>query len=190
MRARGALPSIVAAIAAATAPASAAAALPPTLGPGGCYDPTQANADYEAYGPTDVNVQAGNGRVTVNENPAGTITVFKYPDPSLFNLVKYFGLGRDANGDVEVQYPNEGNFAGVRWTTRAGKHGFAWLRDWHSQQRYLSPDSPVPVTSYRSPLKLGLRVRDTDLAPPARSRFIRQFRVTRLGGSPVRSASL
>src|SRR3954465_4256188 len=95
------------------APSAVAFSLPPTLGPGGCYDPTQANADYEAYGPTDVNVQAGNGRVTVNENAAGTITLFKYPTPSLYNLVKYFALRRDAAGHVQVQYPNEGSFAGI-----------------------------------------------------------------------------
>ena len=66
----------------------------------GCYDPTKPDADYEAYGPTDVNVQAGNGSVTVGENAAGTITVFKYPNPSLYNLVKYFALSRDAKGRV------------------------------------------------------------------------------------------
>src|SRR6059058_256948 len=109
MRIRGAL---LAATAVCVAVAPADAALPPTLGPGGCYDPTQSNADFEAYGPTDVNVQAGNGRVTVNENTAGTITVFKYPIPSLYNLVKYFTLKRDAAGHVQVQYPNEGSFAG------------------------------------------------------------------------------
>src|SRR5919197_668934 len=98
MRARGALALLVLSLAAVVASAQAAAALPPTLGPGGCYDPSQANADYEAYGPTDVNVQAGNGRVTVNENSAGTITVFKYPNPSLYNLVKYFTLDRDDRG--------------------------------------------------------------------------------------------
>ena len=94
MRTRGGLIVALAALAAASAGAgpARAAILPPTLGPGGCDDPTQGNADFEAYGPTDVNVQAGNGRVTVNENAAGTITVFKYPDPSLFNLVKYFAI--------------------------------------------------------------------------------------------------
>ena len=65
----------LAALALFAAPA-AAVVLPPTLGQGGCYDPTQSNADFEAYGPTDVTVQAGNNRVTVNENAAGTITVF------------------------------------------------------------------------------------------------------------------
>src|SRR2546421_12529170 len=125
MRARGALPLIIAAIAAALAPGTAAAALPPTLGPGGCYDPSQANADFEAYGPTDVNVQAGNGRVTVNENATGTITVFKYPNPSLYNLVKYFAVKRYPDGRGQAQFPNEGSFAGIRYTTRRGQTGFS-----------------------------------------------------------------
>ncbi|MDX6636870.1 MAG: glucoamylase, partial [Solirubrobacterales bacterium] len=149
-----------------TAAAGASGAiLPPSLGPGGCDDPTQGNADFEAYGPTDVNAQAGNGRVTVNVNAAGTITVFKYPDPSLYNLVKYFAVHRSKRGRVQVQYPNEGSFAGIRYSTGAGKTRFAWLRDWRARQRYASPNTPVPVTTYRSPRDLGLRVRDTDLAP-------------------------
>src|SRR6476469_7696923 len=80
---------------------------PPTLGPGGCYDPTQSNADFEAYGPTDVNAQAGNNRVTVNENATGTITVWKYPNPSLYNQIKYFAASRDAKGQVHTRFPNE-----------------------------------------------------------------------------------
>src|SRR5262245_39932945 len=177
--------------AALVGPAGASAlGRPPILGPGGCYDPTQSNADYEAYGPTDVNVQAGNGRVTVNENAAGTITVFKYPDPSLFNLVKYFTLKRDANGQVEVQYPNEGSFAGIRYVTSDATRGFAWLRQWRSTQRYDSPDTAVPVTIYRSPPQLGLKVTDVDVAPPGFSRFVRDFWVQRAKGSPVRSASI
>jgi hypothetical protein len=191
MRVRGALIAAltVAGIAggAGTAPA---AILPPTLGPGGCDDVTQGNADYEAYGPTDVNAQAGNGRVTVNENAAGTVTVFKYPDPSLFNLVKYFALHRDANGHVDVQYPNEGAFAGIRYRTRNGRSGFAWLRDWRARQRYDSPDTPVPVTTYHSPKRLGLRITDMDVAPPHTARFVRDYRILRRPGSPVRSASL
>src|SRR2546421_6171232 len=129
--------------------------LPPRLGPGGCYDPTQSNADFEAYGPTDVNAQAGNGRVTVNENAAGTITVFKYPNPSLYNQVKYFTVSRDARGRVRTRFPNEGSFAGIRWRTRRGT-GFAWLRNWAARQGWESPDGPVPVTRYRSPKRPGL----------------------------------
>src|SRR5437764_908387 len=115
-------------------PAAEAVSPPPTLGPGGCYDPTQSNADFEAYGPTDVDVQAGNNRVTVNENAAGTITVLKYPNPSLYNQIKYFAVSRDSAGHVHTRFPNEGSFAGIRWRGRRGE-GFAWLRDLKTRQR-------------------------------------------------------
>src|SRR3954451_23828793 len=124
---------------------SHAFSVPPTLGSGGCYDPTQSNADFEAYGPTDVNAQAGNNRVTVNENAAGTIPVFKYPTPSLYNQVKYFAVSRDAAGRVHPRFPNEGSFGGIRWRTRRGA-GFAWLRDWRKSQSWDSADLPVPLT--------------------------------------------
>src|SRR3989440_12801743 len=94
------------------APAQAFA-VPPTLGAGGCYDPTQSNADFEAYGPTDVDAQAGNNRVTVNENAAGTITVFKYPNPSLDNQIKYFTVSRDARRRGQTRFTNEAGFAGI-----------------------------------------------------------------------------
>src|SRR5947207_13697848 len=77
--------------------------LPPTLGPGGCYDPTQSNADFEAYGPTDLNAQAGNGRVTVNENAAGTITVLTYPNPNLHNQVKNCTGSRDTRSPAPTR---------------------------------------------------------------------------------------
>jgi hypothetical protein len=173
---------VVAICVAAGAPAAADARV--------CVDFSQANADFEAYGPTDVNVQAGNGRVTVDENAAGTLTVFKFPNPSLYNLVKYFAIGRDAAGRVEVEYPNEGSFAGIRYTTRSGATGFAWLRNWRSGQRYDSTDTPVPVTTFRSPRRLGLTVTNLDLAPPGEDRFVREFWVSRSPRSPVRSASL
>jgi hypothetical protein len=164
-------------------------AVPPTLGPGGCYDPTQSNADFEAYGPTDVSAQAGNNRVTVNENAAGTITVFKYPNPSLYNQVKYFAVSRDADGRVHNRFPNEGSFAGIRWQTRHGT-GFTWLRDWPATQGWDSSDLPVPVTRYRSPSSLGLSVTVFDLAPPGTDAFVREVWVTRSRRSPVRQASI
>ena len=163
--------------------------LPPTLGPGGCYDPTQSNADFEAYGPTDVNAQAGNGRVTVNENAAGTITVFKYPNPSLYNQVKYFTVSRDARGRAHTRFPNEGSFAGITWRGRRGS-GFAWLRDWRASQGWDSGDLPVPVTRYRSPKALGLSVTVIDLAPPGRDTLVREFWVRRSPDSPVRHAAI
>jgi hypothetical protein len=181
----------LAALAFALLPAADAHAFspPPTLGHGGCYDPTQSNADFEAYGPTDVNVQAGNNRVTVDENHAGTVTVFKYPNPSLYNQIKYFTVSRDARGRVHNRFPNEGSFAGIRWRTKRGT-GFAWLRDWRARQGWDSSDLPVPVTRYRSPAKLGLSVTAIDLAPPGRDAFVRELWVRRAPKSPVRSATL
>jgi hypothetical protein len=180
---------VAVAVVLAAAPSANALSLPPTLGPGGCYDATQANADFEAYGPTDVNAQAGNGHVTVDENAAGTITVFKYPNPSLYNQIKYFAVSRDAQGRVHTRFPNEGSFAGIGWRTRKGT-GFAWLRDWRATQGWDSPDLPVPVTTYRSPKRLGLSVTLFDFAPPGGDAFVREIWVRRSLHSPVRSAWL
>ena len=173
-------------------PAANAAAFspPPTLGKGGCYDPTQSNADFEAYGPTDVNVQAGDNHVTVNENTGGTITVFKYPNPSLYNQIKYFTVSRDQRERAHTRFPNEGSFAGIRWRTRKGGNGFAWLRSWRVTQGWDSSDLPVPVTRYRSPRKLGLSVTVFDLAPPGTDTFVREIWVRRARRSPVRRAWL
>jgi GH15 family glucan-1,4-alpha-glucosidase len=154
-----------------------------------CYNPFQANADYEAYGPTDVNAQAGNGRVTVGENAAGTLTVFKYPNPSYYNQVKYLATGRDAQGRAQPQFPNDGSFAGLRYQTRAGT-GFSWLRDWSTTQTYDSADTAVPVTTYSSPAPLGITVTDIDVAVPGTSSFVREYWVTRQPGSPVSAARL
>src|SRR3954452_6827284 len=140
MRAAWWLPAAVAFLAAGHASGYSA---PPTICQGGCYDPTQSNAGFEAYGPTDVNAQAGNNRITANENALGTLTVLKYPDPSLYNQIKYFAVSRDAKGIVHTRFPNEGSFAGISWKTAAGKAGFAWLRDWRTTQGWDSADLPV-----------------------------------------------
>src|SRR6202035_908711 len=132
---------------------------------------------------------AGDGHLTVNENAAGTLTVFKWPNPSYDNQLKYVAISRNARGQVRVQFPNEGSFAGLVYTTKRG-HGFSWLRQWRSTQTYDSPDTPVPVTSYRSPARLGLKVVAVDLVVPGTSTFVRQFWITRSPRSPVTSARL
>jgi hypothetical protein len=181
----------LAATAAAAAPSSAP---PPLLGPYAfsepyCDNPAAPNADYEAYGPTDVDAQAGDGHLTVNENAAGTLTVFKWPNPSYYNQLKYLAISRNSRGRVQVQFPNEGSFAGLAYTTKRG-HRFSWLRQWRTTQTYDSPDTPVPVTIYRSPARLGLMLVDADLVVPGTSTFVRQFWITRSRRSPVRSARL
>ncbi len=147
------------------------------------------DAGYENYGPTDISVQAGDTRrqVTVNANEAGTVTGFKWPNPSYYNQVKYQAVSRDKYGKVTNLQPNEGVFAGIRYRTPDGV-GFTWLRDWKHNQRYNSPDTAVPVTVYRSPGELGLKVTAFDLV--AGESFQRQFVIRRSNGSPVKSAEL
>ena len=138
---------------------------------------------------TDVNAQAGNGTTTVGINAAGTISVFKYPNPSFYNQVKYYTTGPDDNGNPTGALPNEGSFAGLLYTVGATV-GFSWLRDLPHTQKYLDESSAIPVTTYAAPA-LGLSVTDTDLvaAPPDAS-FVRSFAVNREATSPVTSASL
>lgn len=138
---------------------------------------------------TDVNAQAGDQRITVGLNSAGTITVFKYPNPSFFDQVKYYTSGSDANGNPVGALPNEGSFAGLLYT-EDGAVKFAWLKDWPHSQRYLSAETPVPVTTYEQPA-LGLSVTDIDLATVAPAdAFVRSFVVQRAASSPVSAVSL
>jgi hypothetical protein len=188
------LVSCIAIVSATSAAASAASAPPSLLGPYAFSEPycdnvAASNADYEAYGPTDVDAQAGDGRLTVNENAAGTLTVFKWPNPSYYNQLKYLAISRNTRGQVQVQFPNEGSFAGLAYSTKRGR-GFSWLRQWRSTQAYDSPDTPVPVTIYRSPARLGITVVDVDLVVPGTPTFVRQFWIVRSRKSPVRGARL
>jgi hypothetical protein len=183
-------PALVAGVALSLASAAVAAA-PPLLGQYGlsephCYNPA---ANPELYGPTDVNAQAGDGRLTVNENAVGTLTVFKYPNPSYYNQIKYLAVARDVHGVAQAQFPNEGSFAGLSYQTRKGA-GFSWLSRWQVTQTYESPDAPVPVTVYRSPPELGLTVVDVDLVVPGTATFVRQYWLVRAPRSPVRRARL
>lgn len=147
-------------------------------------------AEQGITGPeTDVNAQAGDGRITVGLNQAGTITVFKYPNPSFYNQVKYYTSDRDTDGNPTGAFPNEGSFSGIRYVI-GGTVRFAWLRDWTHTQHYSSIDTPVPVTVYQDDV-LGLTVTDTDLATvsPADA-YVRAYTVQRSSRSPVQSASL
>ncbi|MHB1486266.1 MAG: hypothetical protein ACYCS7_00035 [Acidimicrobiales bacterium] len=139
---------------------------------------------------TDVNAQAGDQRITVGLNDAGTITDFKYPNPSFYNQVKYYTSGSDANGNPVGALPNEGSFAGLLYTV-GGTVYFSWLRDWPQiSQSYLTGQTPVPVTTYAQPA-LGLTVTDTDLATVAPAdAFVRSFVVQRSTSSPVSAVSL
>jgi hypothetical protein len=123
------------------------------------------------------------------------------------NQVAYFATGYDPRtGAVLGARPNAGSLLGIRYVEGRGAHarvGFAWLRAWPHEQRYLSPAAPVVVTTYAAPLSLGLVVTDTDFATPGTlhdldpavtpggpDAFVRDVTVERGPGSPVTSAEL
>lgn len=151
---------------------------------------------------TDVNAQAGNGRITVGLDGAGNITVFKYPNPSYYNQVKYFTTGPDpSTGKPGGELPNEGSFAGLLFTEVSGgtpETVMQWLKQpdlgqggWSVSQGYASDQSPIVVTTFQN-LNLGLTVTDTDLAnagplsdPRSPAAFVRTIEVQLANGSPV-----
>lgn len=152
---------------------------------------------------TDVNAQAGNGRITVGLNSSGNITVFHYPNPSYYNQVKYFTTGPEASSGVPGgELPNEGSFAGLLYSTDQDGTPVAtmqWLKQpdlgeagWTVTQSYASDETPVVITTYQSPPSLGLTVTVTDLAnaapladASAPAAYVRQITVERASDSPV-----
>lgn len=175
-------------------------------------------SEQAANGPTntDVNAQAGDGRITVGLNASGNMTLFRYPTPGYYDQVKYFTTGADANGVPGGELPNEGSFAGLLYTTDSGGAPVThmqWLKspdlgasgNWTASQTYATDpaaldagapsDTPVIMTTYSSPT-LGLTITDTDLAtaaplsdPSAPAAFVRDYTIARSAGSPVVSAS-
>lgn len=158
---------------------------------------------------TAVNAQAGNGRITVGLDSAGTITDFKYPNPSYYNQVKYFTTGPDpATGQPGGELPNEGSFAGLLYTTvQNGSSAtvMQWLKQpdlgqagWTVTQSYASSETPVVVTTYSNPnLKLTVTVTDLANAAPlepgdasAPAAFVRQITVQLGSGSPVEAGGV
>jgi hypothetical protein len=158
-----------------------------------CFRPDQ----RELYGPTDINAQTGNGRLSVGLNREGTLTVFRWPYPSFYDQLKYFTTGRD--GDDAIQVPdNEGSFLGLAVDTGDGFET-TWLRDATVESQQYASDrdggatsaaySDEVVTTYRLD-DLGLRVEVRDLVAEATDALARQVRVERRGDSPVDRARL
>ncbi|SEO22326.1 Glycosyl hydrolases family 15 [Halogranum amylolyticum] len=140
----------------------------------------------EFFGPTDINAQSGNQRLSVALNDEGTITVLRWPRPSFFNHVKYHTTRR-----ADPRYgahPNEGMFLGLRVETDAGAET-TWLRDWTTTQWYDSDGSDTVVTEHRSDA-FGLTVRVVDTVAVDEDVLLRAVTVRRDPDSPVESASL
>ena len=118
----------------------------------------------EPYGATDINALTGNQRLTVALNQEGTVTVFKWPNPSYYDQVAYMTTERDQPRKGALA--NEGVFSGIYFETDSEK-GFFWLRELPRQQAYLASDSAVVKTAYVHK-ELGLEIAQTDLAAATR----------------------
>jgi len=138
----------------------------------------------EPYGATDINAISGNQGLTVAVNQEGTITVFKWPNPSFYDQVKYMTSGREKPRMGAL--PNEGIFAGIYYQTDS-EQGFFWLRDLTHQQSYLGPGSVAVKTRYFHN-QLGLEIDQIDLVDSDADVFWRNFEIRKLEGSRVKLA--
>ena len=140
----------------------------------------------EEWGPTDGNGQIGNEDLMVSTNELGTVTVFKYPNPSYSDQVKHHAFDRRA--PYMGSDPNAGALLGVTVTKADGSEEFHWLRDWgpvsttdpgygkNVDQRYASEFTDTMITEYRND-SLGLDVRVLDAVPLEQDVFIRDVTV-------------
>lgn len=148
----------------------------------------------ENWGPTNLNSQIGNQQLTVGTSQLGTVTLFKYPNPSYADQVKHHAFDRR-----EPYYgtdPNAGMFLGLSYTTDDGETDLDWLRDWgpvstrnpdyaeHVDQEWDSILSDTLVTTFTNET-LGLEVTVTNAVPKNNDTFIRDIQIEAEDGSPV-----
>jgi len=141
----------------------------------------------EPYGATDISVASGNRGLSIGVNREGTLTLFKWPNPSFYDQVKYMTGPREA-GDLGA-LANEGAFAGVRYETDDGRSGFFWLRDALAGQAYSGDLSAVAVTEFREKAS-GLSIRQLDFVDPDKDVLWRIYQVEKAPGSRVQKAAL
>jgi PGF-CTERM protein len=153
----------------------------------------------EVWGPTDANSQIGNHNLTVATNELGTVTVFKYPNPSYADQIKHHAFDRRA--PYYDSDPNAGALLGVTMTMEDGSTEFDWLRDWGPvstsdpdygddvDQHYASQFTDTLVTEFDNDT-LGLDVQVVNAVPKDHDVFIRDVTVDAREGSPVEDVEL
>ncbi len=167
-------------------------ALIPILFTAGCKHHGRACLDYsrrpEVFGPTDVNAASGNMGLSAAFNAEGTVTVFKWPNPSYYDHIRYMTESRDK--PLMGAFPNEGAFAGVYWETPAEK-GFSWLRgdEFTSGQFFNSDDSDCVITRFESE-RLGLVVRQVDVVAAESDLLVRHYHIRKSNDSHLRKVKL
>jgi len=141
----------------------------------------------EPYGATDINAATGNQGLSVGVNREGTITLFKWPNPSFYDQIKYMTGSRKEPRMGALE--NEGIMSGVRYSS-GDRQGFFWLRDAATvRQRYRGNRSVVIITEFEKK-DLGLQIEQTDFVSPDKDVLWRHYRISKLPGSKVDAASL
>jgi len=150
------------------------------------YDLLTLDLIGEPYGATDINAVSGNQGLSIAFNQAGTITVFKWPNPSYYDQVKYMTTRREKERLGALA--NEGVFTGIYYETDSG-NGFFWLRDLEHHQSYNGPRSVVVKTHYSNPA-VGLWIDQFDFVSPNADVLRRHYLVVRTAKSQVKRARL
>ena len=160
--------------------------LPMTGGPARSQTPTgcfnSSDSEIEEAGPTDISAVSGNQRLAVGVNEDATVTVFKWPSPSFYDQIKM--RTTDRSEPRMGALPNEGAFVGIAWRKEEG-WGFNWLREWKSNQRFISASSDSIITTFRK-RKLGLTVSVSDVVAAYNDSLVRLVSVKRSTSSPIR----
>ncbi|MDQ3940659.1 MAG: hypothetical protein M3238_04820, partial [Actinomycetota bacterium] len=160
----------------APAPLSTAQTAPECMQPG--------ETTPEDFGPTDISAVSGNRKLSVAFNPAGTVTVLKWPSPSFYDQIKYRTV--DRSEPLMGALPNEGAFLGIASRANTQEEwAFTWLRDLDVTQRFADDDTDEVVTTYTD-AERGLTARLRDVVAHNRDVLVRRLSVTRSTTSPVR----
>jgi hypothetical protein len=152
--------------------------------------PVVPNGIEAGLGATNANAAIGDGGLTATLSRCGEITSLKWPNPSFYDQLDYLtSNAADARALPHMgALDGMGAFAGIAWMGDASS-GFSWLRDagWENTQRYTRSDAAVVENTWTN-AALGLRVVGTTWVQPERDVLVEHLEVTRLRGSPVRSA--
>jgi len=148
----------------------------------------------EVWGPTRMNSQIGNQDLLISTSQTGTVTVFKWPNPSYADQIKHHAF--DRREPYFGSDPNSGAFLGLIMTKEDGSKEFNWLREWGAvstsepsygdnvDQQWDSEFSDTLHTEYTND-ELGLTVNVTNAVPKDLDVFIRDVEVEADTGSPV-----
>jgi hypothetical protein len=125
----------------------------------------------DRFGPSDIALLAGNGRLTAGINDRGVITTCRWPSPGLQDHVDYVTRARNL--------PNLGVSpgSGMRWGIDHDG-SVLWLSDpvWRVEARYADPGSPLARLSYIHS-DGTVRVQQTAFVHPEKDLFVTRVEV-------------